>query len=88
MRGITISSLAFILALSSTVAVAAPKAVVNVLEGDLNVRSDSCMKSGPCSVFSPPRTCCGICNLIDAEMVSQDEMICLQQVLTPQHHTD
>ena len=90
MRGFTICSLASILALSSTVAVAAPraavspvpKAAVNVLERALNVESASCKKSGPCSSLRPD-TCCGACILIDSPNVSQDA--CSQQVLTPQH---
>ena len=99
MRGLaTISSLAFILALSSKVAVAAPraadspvpKAAENVLEGTLNDRSatttttSGCTMRGPCgSSIQPEETCCGPCLLIDSGVVSQDA--CLQQVLTPQH---
>ena len=90
MRG-TVSSLALILALSSGVAIAAPKsavsestvgnAAVNDLEGasasNLNVEraSSGCKIHGPCSVLSPPDTCCGSCILIDSAIVSQDMFI-------------
>ena len=89
---LTISSLAFTLALSSTVAFAAPRAivsvpkaavVVNVLEDALNIRSASCKIRGACSVLSPPDTCCGACILIDSTIVSQDACSQLEEVLTP-----
>jgi hypothetical protein len=84
MRGLTISSLAFILALYSTVAVAAPKPGVSPLpypraagrkkrvveEVVLKAESPSCKIRGACSSLSPPDTCCGACILIDSAIVS------------------
>ena len=92
MRRFTVPSLAFILAFSSTVAIAAPRAAVspvpraaavNVPETPLNIGSASCKIHGACSSLSPPGTCCGACILINTAVVSQDT--CSQQVLTPQH---
>ena len=97
MHGLTISSsslLVFILTLSNTLVVAAPRAAVspvppkaaaaiNVLESALNVRSASCKIRGACSVLSPPDTCCGTCILVDSLIVSQDT--CSQLRLTSQH---
>ena len=89
MRGLIISSLAFILALSSTVAVAAPRAAVSpVPKGPKGPPGGGsphhgCKTRGACGAKSPPGTCCGTCILIDSAIVSQDA--CSQQVLTAQH---
>lgn len=69
MRGLTISSLVFILALSSTVAVAAPRAAVSPVPNIAS--STSCKISGHCSIFNP-EICCGACELIDNEAVGRD----------------
>jgi hypothetical protein len=82
MRGLSLAPAFIILVLSSTLAFAAPGAAVNVLEGDLNVRSASCKIHGTCSVFNTA-TCCGTCILITDVAVSQRAFS--QQVLIPQH---
>jgi hypothetical protein len=84
MHGV-VSSLVLILALSTTVTIAAPKAAVsesraaNAVEeasvsSSTTVESAStgCLIHGTCSILSPPDYCCGFCLVVNSATVSQD----------------